>query len=104
MFLNVVYLSDVSRIPEETQKLISKNELELLVVDVLRPNPPHKSHFDLNQAIELIKTLKPKKSLLVGMGHEIDHNSTNQLLFDLKESYGIDVELAFDGMIYNVTL
>jgi len=98
-----VYISDVSSIPSTTEKLISTNPLDLLVIDALRPNPPHKSHFDVNQAVEVIKRLKPKNSFIVGMGHEVDHDTTNEELAKLK-SDGINAEVSYDGMIFSVNL
>ena len=61
-----VYLTDVSNIPEKEKEKI-KNA-DILVLDSLRKEP-HMSHLCLQQSIDLIDELKPKKSYLIHISH-----------------------------------
>ena len=47
----------------------------------------------------LVRELRPKRTLLVGMSHRFEHYAANEELSLLKaESHGqLDVQLAFDG-------
>jgi len=96
-FGDVAYLSDVSEIPETTAKLIEGTKL--LILDALRPNRPHRSHFTLEQAIDQIRIFRPERTLLVDMTHDYNHERTNVELSKLKASDGIDVQLAYDGQL-----
>ena len=61
-----VYLTDVSNIPEKEKEKM-KNA-DILVLDSLRKEP-HMSHLCLQQSIDLIDELKPKKSYLIHISH-----------------------------------
>jgi len=118
-FGRVAYLSDVSKIPDSTLKLlqfkdhpqgrIDKEEkqtedrqaLELLIVDALRPEESHKSHFSQVDALALVRQLRPHKTLFVGMNHESDHQQSNERLAQLFYE-GLDVQLAYDGQIVDL--
>lgn len=60
------YLTDVKTIEDtEVQKL---NGLKVLVVNALREEPHH-SHFNLVEALEFIKRVKPEKAYLTHISH-----------------------------------
>ena len=101
-FGDIVYVSDASGIPETTAELM--RDTELMVMDALRPAHPHGSHFILEEALEQLRRFKPKRALLVDMTHDFDHESTNVELAKLKESEGLDVQLAYDGQRIQVEL
>ena len=101
-FGDVVYVSDASGIPDATAELM--NDAELMVMDALRPAHPHGSHFILEEALEQLRRFTPKRALLVDMTHDFDHVSTNVELAKLKESEGLDVQLAYDGQRIPVEL
>lgn len=101
-FGDVVYVSDASGIPDSTAELMQN--AELMVMDALRPAHPHGSHFILEEALEQLRRFKPKRALLVDMTHDFDHESTNVELAKLKESEGLDVQLAYDGQRIPVDL
>tara|TARA_B100000900_G_scaffold255232_1_gene217477 strand:- start:212 stop:973 length:762 start_codon:yes stop_codon:yes gene_type:complete len=61
-----VYLTDVSNIPEKEKEKM-KNA-DIIVLDSLRKEP-HMSHLCLQQSIDLINELKPKKSYLIHISH-----------------------------------
>ncbi|NQW16146.1 MAG: MBL fold metallo-hydrolase [Chloroflexi bacterium] len=89
------YVSDASHIPDSTAKLIEGSDI--LVMDALRATP-HRSHFNIEQAIEQIRRFRPRKAYLVDMTHDSDHEKTNAELAKLKTSEGLDIELAYDGL------
>jgi len=86
------YVSDVNFIYNKDMKYF-KN-LKYLILDCLRYEP-HSSHFNLNQCLELIKILKPKKTILTNLSSEIDYSL-------LKKKLPKNIVPAFDGM--SVTL
>ena len=58
----VCYLSDVSRIEDETLEFIKKfGPLDYLIVDCLHLQANHMSHIGLPNVLDLSKELKPRK-------------------------------------------
>ncbi len=94
---DVCYIPDVSAIPETTERLMEG--CELLVLDALRPVRTHGSHLSLEQAVDLVRKLRPPRTLLTGMAHDIDHEPVNQELAKLADSEGLDIQLAYDGLV-----
>lgn len=101
-FGGVCYLPDMSEMPDETRPLIEG--CDLLIIDALRPRRTHGSHLTLEQAIDEARKLRPRRTLLTGMCHEIVHEPTNGALARLKETEGLDVQLAYDGLALDVDL
>jgi len=85
---DVAYCTDVNLIPNDSWRLLEG--LKVLVLDALRP-APHPGHFSLDQALEVIAQLRPKKAFLTHMSHELEHEATNRRLPP-------GVELAYDGL------
>jgi phosphoribosyl 1,2-cyclic phosphate phosphodiesterase len=85
---NLAYCTDVSYIPEESYDLL-KN-LDVLVLDALREKP-HPTHFSVDQALEEVLKIKPKKTYLVHMSHKVDHEKRGNQLPD-------NVQFAYDGL------
>lgn len=73
----VVYLSDVSSVPDRTWSLIDTSldnpELSLLVVDALWPWRMHPSHVGFPQAMEIALRVKAQRTLILGMTHPTTH-------------------------------
>ena len=85
---NVAYCTDTSEIePSSRAKLAG---LDVLILDALRTRP-HVSHLSIDQAIEIAQALKPRRTILTHMSHEVDYESVSKTLPD-------GVELAYDGM------
>jgi phosphoribosyl 1,2-cyclic phosphate phosphodiesterase len=89
-FDDVAYCTDVSAIPEASWPRLEG--LRVLVLDALRPKP-HPGHFSIDQALEVIARVKPKRAYLTHMTHELDHETTNR-------SLPPGVELAYDGLSF----
>ncbi|TIC22842.1 hypothetical protein E3Q12_02405 [Wallemia mellicola] len=101
-----IYMADVSRIPEESYKIID-NALEgkrpsILVLDCLK-SQPHLSHFGLDQSLEASYRIKAKKTLFVGFGHERTHNSWIEHI-DRNKSVDMDISPGFDGQVVEVDI
>jgi phosphoribosyl 1,2-cyclic phosphate phosphodiesterase len=89
---NFAYITDASDIkPKELEKL--KN-LDVLVINALRKRP-HPTHFNLEQAVEIAKMLKPRKTYLTHITHDLNHAKTNKILPK-------NIRLAFDGLKFEL--
>lgn len=80
------------------------NRIHILILDMLKKDETHLTHFNQESAIQVAKLLRPENVYFVGMSHGIDHHSTNNELqsrFDLLE-LGIHVQLAYDGLALDV--
>jgi phosphoribosyl 1,2-cyclic phosphate phosphodiesterase len=82
------YVTDVSLIPPESLPYLKK--LDLLFLDAVRYQP-HATHFHMARALEVIHELNPKRTVLIHLSHDYDHEKVNKELPDY-------VELAYDGM------
>jgi phosphoribosyl 1,2-cyclic phosphodiesterase len=96
------YIPDVGEVPPETRPLIQG--CDLLILDALRPLRTHGSHLTIEQAIEEVRRLRPKRALFTGMCHDIVHERTDAMLRGLKDSDGLDISLAYDGLTLDVDL
>lgn len=65
-FDRFAYLTDVKTIAEQEMKKLGG--LEVLVINALRKEPHH-SHLNLEEALQLIDTLKPKRAYLTHISH-----------------------------------
>ena len=82
------YVTDVSHIPEETWPHLEG--LDLLMLDAVR-REPHATHFHLDAALEVLRKLRPKHTLLTHLSHDYDFESMTKEL-------PAGVELAYDGL------
>ena len=83
------YLTDMKTVADsEIEKL---QNLEVLVVNALREEP-HVSHFNLEEALDFIDLVKPKKAYLTHISHHLGfHDDVQQKLPD-------NVYLAYDNL------
>lgn len=87
------YLTDVKTVPEE--ELRKLEDLDLLVVSALRKTE-HISHQTLDQALDLIHIINPKKTYLTHLSHQMGlHNEVEQ---ELQAS----ISIAYDGLVVHV--
>jgi len=100
----VLYLSDVSEVPASTLRRIKEmGNIDLLIVDTLFLTD-HPTHFSLSKACDLARKIRPNRTLLVGIGHNLEHFETNERLRQLLTDEGLDVQLAYDGLSLEVAL
>ncbi len=86
-FGNVAYCTDTNEIPEESMALLEG--LDVLILDALRRRP-HATHFGLDEAVEVAERLKPRRTLLTHMSHDLEHEA---ICAELPEG----ISLAYDG-------
>ena len=97
----VVYLSDYTALLPPTEALLSEwsaeGSIALLVLDALRLDDSHPVHASLAESVLLAKRLRPQRTLLVGMGHTLEHDATNAELRKRLKGEDLDVQLAYDS-------
>lgn len=87
---NVTYITDANFISEEEKKKIRGSEI--VIVNALRKEE-HISHFTLDQAVDLMEDLKPKKAYFTHISHQMGkHEEIKKLLPDW-------IEPAYDGLV-----
>lgn len=86
------YLTDVSRIPEETLPYL--RGLDTLVLGAVRFDP-HPTHFGLYQALDVIADLAPRRAYLTHLSHYFDYAKVNATL-------PANVRLAYDGLTLKI--
>ncbi|MGQ7871040.1 MBL fold metallo-hydrolase [Sunxiuqinia sp. sy24] len=85
----MAYLTDVNRVePEEQEKL---RNLDILIVNALRFEK-HISHFNLEEAIQLIQQVKPKQAYLTHISHLMGKHE------DVQRQLPDNISLAHDGL------
>jgi phosphoribosyl 1,2-cyclic phosphate phosphodiesterase len=92
----MAYLTDFSRVPEESKPLLTG--VDDLVIDALR-DEPHPMHQTVATALELVKELHPRRAWFTHIAHDLPHRETNERL--LREGFP-NVQLAYDGLSFEV--
>jgi len=87
-FGNVAYSADIKNLPAESVGALAG--LDVWIVDALRKSP-HPSHFNLDEAIEWIGRIKPKRAILTNLHTDMDYAS-------LRAELPPTIEPAYDGM------
>jgi len=90
----LAYCTDCSAIPAGSWDLLAG--LDLLVLGALR-HRPHPAHFNLAEALDVIRRLRPRRALLTHVTHELPHAATNAGL-------PTGVNLAYDGLAVRAPL
>ncbi len=87
------YITDANFIPESTMKLLEGTKV--LVINALR-HKKHPSHFNLEEAIDVAKQIKPEQTYFTHLGHLIGkHDWVNEQLPK-------GMELAYDGLGFKI--
>lgn len=90
------YLTDFGSLPDSSLALLE--DLDVLIIDALR-DIPHPMHQTVDQALALIKRLKPKQSWFTHIAHDLPHAETNERL---RKPGLANVALAYDGLQFEV--
>ena len=88
----LAYASDISLFYKKDYKKL--NKLNYLIVDCLWYKN-HSAHFNLNQVLELVKILSPKKTILTNMHTDLDYDQ-------LKKKLPKNIIPGYDGMTINL--
>ena len=90
-FDDIAYISDCNKIGYSVSKKLLN--LKYLIIDCLRKEK-HPSHFNFDDAINFVKLVKPKKTILTNLHVDMDY-------FDLKKKLPKHIIPAFDGLNFN---
>lgn len=85
---DVAYCTDVNAVPPSSEALLQG--LDVLVLDALRIRP-HATHFSLEEAIEVARRLRPRRTIFTHISHDLPHAETNSRLPQ-------GMELGYDGL------
>lgn len=92
------YLTDFGHIPDSSKALLAG--LDDFIMDALR-DTPHPMHQTVEQAVELVREIQPRRAWFTHIAHELPHAATNARL----ASMGLaNVQLAYDGLEFEVRL
>ena len=94
----LAYLTDFSRLPADSKPLLAG--VDDLVLDALR-DIPHPMHQTVQQALELVAELRPRRAWFTHIAHDLPHLETNERLERLGFPH---VQLAYDGLSFEVRL
>lgn len=89
----MAYVTDVSFIPKESLAVLEG--LDLLVLGALRYRK-HSTHLNIDGAVEIVNQLKPKKTYLTHISHDLEHERVSRRL---KTEQRSPIYLAYDGLI-----
>jgi len=87
-FNDLAYATDLNFISEET--IAGLQGLDVLVLDCVRLKP-HSTHLGLNESLEYIERIKPKRALLTHLNHDVMYSRDSTLLPE-------NVQFAYDGL------
>jgi len=85
---NLVYMTDVSEIPESSYALLQG--VDVLLIDCLRENP-HPTHVSVEQSLALIARIGAKRNVLIHMTHELEYQA-------LQARVPANVQVGYDGL------
>ena len=88
------YLTDFSAVPESSKSLL--RGLDDFILDALRYTP-HPMHSNVEQSLELVRDLQPKRAWFTHICHDLGHVQANAKLPE-------GVQLAYDGLKFEVEI
>jgi phosphoribosyl 1,2-cyclic phosphate phosphodiesterase len=87
-FNDFAYATDLSEIPQQTMELLQ--DLDVLVLDCLRFRE-HPTHLWVEKALTYIEELKPRRTFLTHIAHDVKHERDSPRL-------PAGVQWAYDGL------
>ncbi|UCE62360.1 MAG: MBL fold metallo-hydrolase [Phycisphaerales bacterium] len=91
-FGRFAYCTDCNSIPQESLTLLEN--LDVLMIDGLR-RMPHPTHFNLEQAVEMARIIKPRQTYFTHIAHQLGHAEGSE---DLPQG----MALAYDGLRFTI--
>ncbi len=88
-FDNLAYFTDVKTIDQD--QYLKLKDLDVLIINALRIEE-HYSHLNLNDALEIISKIKPKRAYLTHISHKLGFHN------DVEKNLPENVFLAYDGL------
>lgn len=97
---SLAYLTDTVGLPSEVTEFLRERQVDLAIIDASEPptEQPPRNHNDLSMALDIHEQIKPKRTVLTHIGHELD------VWFE-KNSNSLpdNVFVATDGDVYDVS-
>jgi phosphoribosyl 1,2-cyclic phosphate phosphodiesterase len=93
----MAYIVDCMEIPEGLIKILSDMKIDLLILDCLKRGT-HTTHLSVEKAFEYIKQIKPGRTGLVHMSHDLFHRELERLA---DAEFGKKVFPLYDEQIIN---
>ncbi len=87
-FGRFAYVTDTNYIPPASEELL--RDLDLLILDALRVEP-HPTHFNFEQALEVVRLLRPRRTYFTHLTHTTLHA-------EVEPTLPSSVHLAYDGL------
>jgi len=87
-FGSAAYLTDFSKIPDES--FAQLRDLDILFLDALR-HKPHPTHSTVENSLRIVDRVKPQRAFFTHICHDLPHEATNATLPE-------NVRLSYDGM------
>ncbi len=92
-FNKMAYITDAKMISEEEKRKLLN--LDVLIVNALRIDR-HPTHFNLEEALQLVSEVQPKKTYLIHISHKLGfHEEVSKILPK-------NVFLAYDGLSFDI--
>ena len=88
-FRNFAYITDCKEMPEKTMACI--RNIDTLIINALR-RTSHMSHLSLQEALDIIDKLKPRRAFLTHISHQMGKHAEIQSILPP------NVQLAYDGL------
>ena len=88
-FGNLAYATDVHAFPDKSLPMLEG--LDVLILDALRYSH-HPCHFTVEQAVQIIEEVKPKRAILTHLHIDLDYQT-------LKAELPVHIEPAYDGLV-----
>jgi phosphoribosyl 1,2-cyclic phosphate phosphodiesterase len=86
------YVTDCSRMPDESKARLM--DLDVLVLNALR-RKPHPTHYSLDEAVAVARELRAGRTYFTHLTDKLEHEETNRSLPD-------SFELAYDGLVIEI--
>ena len=90
----MAYVPDCCEMSDEVVEKL--RGVHIMVLDALR-HRPHKTHFNINDSVALLKRISAERSYLIHMCHDVDHDETEKLLANEGP-----IHLSYDGLVVEV--
>lgn len=88
-FNDLAYATDLNFISDET--IAAMQGLDVLILDCVRIKP-HATHLGLNEALEYIEKIRPRRAFLTHLNHDVLYERDSKLLPP-------HVQFAYDGLV-----
>lgn len=91
----VAYLTDTKGVSQEVLKILHAGSTDLVVLDACTsPHLPHTNHNSIDEALTLVEMIKPGKTILTHIGHELD-----SWLLEQNEPLPDHIQIGRDGLV-----